>query len=272
MDVFRQVVEFNNQGVVTAQQQGNDVQWHDQIQFYQGALRGILGLLDEPSVCLSLQRFEASVSSISTESTSAISDSRACCRIYSDRLSSWTRPLQSNDNHFVEGVFLGEQVVFARTLNLVPSMTAYSDDPFINVTIATSIVLFNLAVTYHQHCLKHQEDGQICNRAMLLKTISLYKKAQDTLNDLALPRIGSGGKAVTELVTMAIQNNLGQVCNALGDYDGAGVYYSRLIHFASSVNPEQYDDEETAVLLDLHKSYFLTNAFAFAPPTTASAA
>jgi len=87
-----------------------------------------------------------------------------------------------------------------------------------------------------------------------------------------LPRIGSGGKALTELVTMAIQNNLGQVCNALGDYTEAEVYYNRLIHFASSVYPEQYDDEETAVLLDLHKSFFLTNALAFAPPTTASAA
>jgi len=160
-----------------------------------------------------------------------------------------------------------DEQVFLQALNLIPSLSAYSDDPLIRLAITSSILVFNLTVTHHRLYIISSEGG--FDRAKLLQ--SLYNKCLNMRLDAS--QVSSGGRAVMELVVLASLNNAAQVAYLLGDFEQSRTYYRALIQYASlQTNQSANYDPDTAVLLQFHKNAFFMNAFVFSIPSNAAAA
>jgi tetratricopeptide (TPR) repeat protein len=159
------------------------------------------------------------------------------------------------------------QFVHARGINVIASPTAYSPDVFVNSTVVSSIIIFNLAVVYHLEGLE-ECDGK---SARLGKARLLYNKSDLLLKDAGVP-LSSTGNPVVDMLSMALFNNLAQASYELGSYDESRICFDNLIMFSITVVPSRYDDAYIGSLLDLEKSKFLLNAIILDTPKLAPAA
>lgn len=157
---------------------------------------------------------------------------------------------------------------YTRAINLIPSSTAYSQDPLVNTTIVASIVLFNLALVYH---IKGMEGFDNASEGRIHKARSLYNKARSLLSEAGLNPCSSTGHPLIDILSMAILNNLGQSAHYLSEYQHAQAHFEELVVYASTVSTK-IDNVEASALLEWHKSIFLMNAVALQPPVLASAA
>ncbi len=297
MDLYQQMVVLNNQGVALVQGRLNGSLEHA-VALFQSAMLVTCHILDEASLPdpPSTVRFHGSLSYPCSTSIAAASDdddylnrrrfdgtdhSGVCTNSTTSDLgdspstqsspatnSAAVRSTTSPSHALSNGLL---QDAFVQVLNLIPLDTAYSDDPLINIAVATSIVLFNLAVTHHRHSLL--QPAQSCDdnfdRVLFEQARALYKKSLSIIID---PKyVCTGSRAVIELIAMAIHNNLAQMSFRLADYEQSRIYFDQLIWCASSVHPEAYANE-TALLLQYLKNVFLTNALVFMVPVTAAAA
>jgi len=160
---------------------------------------------------------------------------------------------------------------YTRAFNPSPTEAAYALDPLVNVTIVSSIVLFNLALVYH---VKGMEDFDICSQACLLKARSLYFKAKALLVEAGVSLRQSTRHPVIDVLTMALFNNCAQVAHSLSEYDECRSEVGRLVAFADTLRLDDHcrQEPETLSLLEWHKSLILGNALYFQPPNLASAA
>jgi tetratricopeptide (TPR) repeat protein len=159
------------------------------------------------------------------------------------------------------------QFVHARGINVIASSTAYSPDVFVNSTVVSSIIIFNLAVVYHLNGLEECGDRS----ARLRKAMLLYDKSDLLLKDAGVP-LSSTGNPVIDMLSMALFNNLAQASFELGGYDESRRYFDKLILFTLTVVPSRYDDAYIGSLLDQEKSNFLLNAIILHAPKLAPAA
>ena len=160
--------------------------------------------------------------------------------------------------------------VQSQAINVIPLPTAYSPDPLVNMTIVSSIVLFNLGIVYH---LKGLEPGTSERAAPhLVKACSLYQKSQVLLADSGVPLHDCTGHAVIDMLSMAIHNNLAQVFYELTMYEDSRQHFEQLIAFALTVVPARYGDPMIGNLIDEQKSKFLLNAMILHAPKLAAAA
>jgi tetratricopeptide (TPR) repeat protein len=159
------------------------------------------------------------------------------------------------------------QFVHARGINVIASPTAYSPDVFVNSTVVSSIIIFNLGVVYHLEGL--EECGN--RSARLGKARLLYTKSDLLLKDAGVP-LSSTGNPVIDMLSMALFNNLAQTSFELGSYDESRRCFDKLIMFSITVAPSRYDDAYIGSLLDQEKSRFLLNAIILHDPKLAPAA
>ena len=156
--------------------------------------------------------------------------------------------------------------IHAQGFGIVGSPGAYSPDPLINTTVISTLVIFNLAVVYH---IKGLHEKNLSDRR-LLKAHSLYTKAHLLLHDAGVSF--STGNAVVDLLSMAVANNVANVCYELSRYDESRRYFDGLIRFALTVVPGRYGDQYVGSVMDQQKSNFLLNAIILHAPRLAPAA
>jgi hypothetical protein len=159
------------------------------------------------------------------------------------------------------------QFVHARGINVIASPTAYSPDVFVNATIVSSIIIFNLAAVYHLKGLEECGDRD----ARLSKARLLYDKSDHLLKDAGVP-MNSTGNPVIDMLSMALFNNLAHASFELACYADSRTYFDLLIRFSLTVVPSRYDDAYIGSLLDQEKSSFLLNAIILHAPKLAPAA
>jgi hypothetical protein len=157
--------------------------------------------------------------------------------------------------------------VQAQAINVIPLPNAYSHDPLVNMTIVSSIVLFNLGIVYHLKGLEGTNESS----SYLVKSCSLYQKSQVLLADSGVP-LNCTGNPVIDILSMAINNNLAQVFFELAMYDDSRQHFEQLIAFAVTVVPARYGDLAIGNLIDEQKSKFLLNAMILHAPKLAPAA
>jgi hypothetical protein len=105
------------------------------------------------------------------------------------------------------------QFVYARGINIVASPTAYSPDVFVNATIVSSIIIFNLAAVYHLKGVEECGDRD----ARMSKARLRYDKSDLLLKDAGVPMSSTGNPAI-DMLSMALFKNLAQASFELG-YD-----------------------------------------------------
>lgn len=156
---------------------------------------------------------------------------------------------------------------YARGINLIPCLGAYSPDSLINTTIISSIIIFNLSIIYHLKGL----EGSNQSLLRLSKAKSLYQKSHRLLTDAGVP-LAATGNPVIDMLSMALFNNLAHVSFEMQEYSESRKYFDHLIRFALTVVPARYVDTYVGSLLDQQKSNFLLNAIILQPPRLAAAA
>jgi len=203
--------------------------------------------------------------------------------------------------------------VFVRAFHLIDSAdgaAAYSQDPLNNISVAFAIVLFNMAIAFHWQALHEELPVSSCSPDpmthlawydCLTRAKLLYLKAQFILNKLGITNEATCGHAVIDLVSMALLNNLAQVCQAFEDRNirkipstVSGGYSEnnqdsnhcedssatitasqrfgrQLLAFCATVVPAQHD-VDTASILRWYMSAFQLHAQLLQMPTMASAA
>lgn len=203
--------------------------------------------------------------------------------------------------------------VFVRAFHLIDSTdgaTAYSQDPLTNISVAFAIVLFNMGIAFHWQALHEELSVSSCSPDpnthvawydCLTRAKLLYLKAQFIFNKLGITNEAACGHAVIDLVSMALLNNLAQVCQAFEDRNirkipstASGGYSEdnqgsnhredssatitasqrfgrQLLAFCTTVVPAQHD-ADTASILRWYMSAFQLHAQLLQLPTMASAA
>jgi len=168
---------------------------------------------------------------------------------------------------------------FIRPINLIPSSQAYSQDRIVNLSVASAIIMFNMAIIYHLGGLPEDEsnDRFTAHHENLSIAQRLYQHALKLLD--RIPGFGTStsvGNAVIDLITMAIHNNLAQAAFSFQDYQQSKEHCKHLFARCTSVRPETYENHETAAILAWYRATFCMNILAlYQPPPpapTASAA
>lgn len=269
---YQRTVAFNNHAVALLK--AGDLQ--TSLSLFRGALQSTIGLLDGSSECPSAtpQEIQACPSRCGVIGTSRSCDSslgQGQQQHIQAHLQVQDQPFHSDSFQEIEGDAIN-QFAFVRALNLIPLRNVYSEDPLVNLSIVSSIVLFNLSIVYHRQGLAQEMECQArLAQENLYKAQSLYAKAQALLMESRISTTESHGHAVIDILNMAIYNNLAQSYHIQANFAASKHYFGLLVRYASSVIPELHDPD-TANLLEWHKSFFLLNAFALQPPAAASAA
>lgn len=163
---------------------------------------------------------------------------------------------------------------FVQPMRMKERLEAYSDDPLVGSSMATVIMMFNMAVISHFHGQETEENGSndiSLARAADLNTARLfYRKALSVLNLIGLPSNSTSGCADIDLISMAIHNNLAQIAYRFYEYRQASTYCELLMELCTTVRCHDYD-EMTSSRLASYCSSFLLNALHLSQPPTAAA-
>lgn len=171
------------------------------------------------------------------------------------------------ENDCIQPLPSSVQFIQSQAINVIPLPTAYSSDSLVNMTIVSSIILFNLGIVYHLRGLEENNQSSAC----LLKACSLYQKSQVLLAGSGVP-LNSTGNPVIDMLSMAIENNMAHVFFELSMYEDSRQHFDQLIAFALTVVPARYGDFMVGSLVDQQKSSFLLNAMILHAPKLAPAA
>ena len=142
---------------------------------------------------------------------------------------------------------------------------ACAEHPVSKRVIESAIIVFNLAIIYHIHGER--------NPRMLLKAKSLYEKCTCLLFSAGCFSghvVCSTGLPVLDLLSMALFNNMSQICFERSEY----VALDRLIHILVEVinSKVSYPTVESNSTMRHFKSIFLLNVMELRVPDAASAA
>ena len=157
------------------------------------------------------------------------------------------------------------EFLFSQGIILMEELGAYSPNPNIDTIVASSIVLFNLALVYHLKGLN--ETSSRC----LSKAHSFYFKSYQLLAGTGMNLGGSGNPAV-DLVSMALLNNAAQVGRELCYKKISQETFEQLVRVASQVNAAGYGESSIAVFMEQVKCDFLLNAIVLRDQSLAPAA
>jgi hypothetical protein len=155
----------------------------------------------------------------------------------------------------------------------IPTTSVFSNDPSVDQIICSSIVIFNLALIYH-------DGGTHGNCAMneqhLLKARLLYEKSYKLLEGTGFAVLGSfTGDPFVDVLEMSILNNLVHINFELTDYVQSELYRHRLVRSVASTGTiaSYYPyDLQLAALLEKERSNCLLNLIVTTRPRNAKAA
>lgn len=157
------------------------------------------------------------------------------------------------------------EFLFSQGITLMEEAGAYSPNPIIDTTVASSIVLFNLALVHHLKGLN--ESSSLC----LSKAHSFYFKGYQLLAGTGM-ELGSSGNPVVDLLSMALLNNAAQVGRELCYKQISQETFKQLVRVANQVNAVDYGESSIAVFMEQVKCDFLLNAIVLGDQSLAQAA
>ena len=160
---------------------------------------------------------------------------------------------------------LSSDYMFAQGVTLMEESGAYSLDNVVDVTVASSIVLFNLALIHHIKGLKQNSSKY------LVKAESFYCRSYQLLVDTGLD-LGCSGNPVIDFVSMALLNNAAQVGRELCHSELSQQQFHRLMKVATQVNAASYGNGAIANFMEETKNDFLLNAIVLCDQSRAAAA
>ena len=143
----------------------------------------------------------------------------------------------------------------------------FSNEPTVDRTICSSIIVFNLALVYHR---KGTLEG---HQGLVEKARNFYEKSYELLADTGAT-INATGDLLVDLLCMAMVNNLAYISFDMSDFLRSTEYSNELIRFALSVasSPTIRKDTPISTALDQQKRNFLLNATILRSPSLAPAA
>jgi len=172
------------------------------------------------------------------------------------------RYLRLNEMETFGHVSIVQQRAFVRPIVMNASLTAYSQDPFVNLAVAAVVITFNQALVFHRRglaeCAAAERDAQRrvpdddsvtgesrvdpqataqAESALtsLRQARDLYKKALEALVDLGISTTRSSGHSIIDLLIMAMQNNLGQVAFLFCEYQRSMCHFVQLFLYAATI-------------------------------------
>jgi len=157
------------------------------------------------------------------------------------------------------------EVMFSQGITLMEESGAYSTDNVVDLTVASSIVLFNLALIHHIKGLNENSSKY------LFKAESFYCRSYQLLVDTGLT-LGCSCNPVIDFLSMALLNNAAQVGRELCHSELSREQFRQLIVVASQVNSESYGDLSIATFMEEIKTNFLLNAIVLQDQNVAAAA
>ena len=162
---------------------------------------------------------------------------------------------------------VNSEYLFSEGITLMEEEDAYSPNKLVDVSVASSIVLFNLALIHHLKGLKDNSSKY------LIKAESFYQKSFALLAETGL-LLGRTGNPVIDFVAMALLNNAAQVGRELCHSEQSKQHFTELLAIALQVNAASYGDCSSPVarFLDKTKMACLLNAMCLSEQTLAAAA
>jgi hypothetical protein len=155
--------------------------------------------------------------------------------------------------------------VFSQGITLMEESNAYSLNDVVDITVASSIVLFNLALIHHMRGLTASSSKY------LVRAESFYCRSYQLLVETGLP-LGRSGNPVIDFVSMALLNNAAQVGRELCHSELSQEQFRKLLQVATQVNTESYGEASIAQFMEETKNDFLLNAIVLCDQSRAAAA
>jgi hypothetical protein len=147
----------------------------------------------------------------------------------------------------------------------------YSPDPLLNVSIVSSIILYNLALIGQ---LKGLQQGSFGLRQRYTKRASsLYAKTRSILARVGITSECATGLAVLDFLCLALGNNEAHAAYMEGNYAVSQASLQHVEALVLSLDSVQLAwDGETVVLMDRFIQMFLRNAMFLRTPLVAASA
>ncbi|CAB9519935.1 expressed unknown protein [Seminavis robusta] len=155
--------------------------------------------------------------------------------------------------------------MFSQGVTLMEEAGAYSSNHMVDVTVRSSIVLFNLALIHHIKGLTES------NSKYLIKAESFYIRSHKLLVDTGL-ELGRCGNPVIDFVSMALLNNAAQVGRELCHSELSQQQFRQLMQIATQINAASYGESSIAQFMEETKNDFLLNAIVLCDQSRAAAA
>ena len=163
----------------------------------------------------------------------------------------------------------------------IPPERRFFDDQFEDLNVSTAILIFNLALVYHNQGIMIRAEGHVPASSpaekLLGKAMLLYKKCYCLLYHgvWVLNGYQSTGSIAVDMLTMALLNNLIQITIECQNNDcdtNVDFYKNQLSHFYVSSATASYGNCEELALIEEQRSVFVFNLFLLNDPSTAGAA
>lgn len=162
------------------------------------------------------------------------------------------------------------------------SLQAIASDPLVCLSLASAVILYNLAVVNQLQGLQgsfcKQTQGQQVQETQdrhTQRAISFFGTCRMLLQEAGINPHQAIGIPLLDFLSMAIYNNIGYAAFEQGDYQAAERYFRQLEVFTSSlrtITPFQQWDGETYMLMDRFMNEFLLNTLVLGKPSLAAAA
>ena len=157
------------------------------------------------------------------------------------------------------------EFMYSQGITLLEEPDAYSLDDAVNMTVTSSIVLFNLALLHHIKGLQESTSRY------LVKAEAFYSRSYQLLVGTGL-ELGGSGNPVIDLVSMALLNNAAHVGRELCHSERSQENFRKLMKLAVQVNTTTYGDSAISTFMEEAKNGFLLNAIVLSDQSRAPAA
>jgi hypothetical protein len=141
----------------------------------------------------------------------------------------------------------------------IPTISIFSTDPLVDHIICSSIVIFNLALIYHE------EGTQNCGTTMcdkhLCKARLFYERSYKLLEGAGFANLGSfTGNPFVDVLKMSLLNNLVHANLELSDYSRSELYrhhFVRSVACTGAIASYYPSNSRLAALLEKERSNFV---------------
>lgn len=250
MATHSRTVQLNNRGVAYLEK-GN---FSKAFTLFRDALRNTMDQLRDTPPSEEAQALSSTQSQVQAHETGRIWRTKGMEALASSKSS-------KSERHFSHCDF-----VFSRGITLMEERGAYSANHVVDATVASSIVLFNLALIHHMKGLNESSSKY------LVKAESFYCRSYQMMVDTGLD-LGRNGNPVIDFLSMVLLNNAAQVGRELCHSELSQDHFQQLMLVATQVNTASYGEGSSiASFIEEQRTNFLLNAIALRDQNLAPAA